>query len=265
MFKKFISLFIVLGFFTSLVAAQTPAPIAKKGTVVATIKLVIGSVKVQLSGEKTKLVAKESMLLSVGDSIETNGKSYAVLIMANGAQIKINQKTKFTIEDALNNEELGSRVKISVGQIWAKIISGKQFYVKTPTAVCSIRGTELDVKVDNSGLSEVLVYEGVVEVRNDYGVVQVNKEEKTVTKPEAAPQAPAVVDMITVEKWQDAVIPKEEEKKEEKKVEKKKEEPKKEETKEVKKEETEKQEIPQEVVPEPMQPVVPEASPSVPE
>ncbi|OGS18325.1 MAG: hypothetical protein A3J83_06570 [Elusimicrobia bacterium RIFOXYA2_FULL_40_6] len=270
MFKKFVFAVMVSVLFISQVMAQVPpAPVAQTG-LVATIKLVTGSVKVQPNGQKVKFAAKESMLLSVGDSVETSGKSFAILIMSNGAQIKINQNTKFVIESPVGNEEPGMRVKVAVGQIWAKIISGKQFYVKTPTAVCSIRGTELDVKVNESGESEVLVFEGVVEVKNDYGVVQVNKEEKTVSKPSVAPQAPVVVDVTKVEKWQDAVVAKEEKKEEpkvEKKEEKKKEEVKKEEPKkeEIKPEESKQEEIPQEVRPEPIQPPTSEASPSVPE
>ncbi|OGS20677.1 MAG: hypothetical protein A2252_04705 [Elusimicrobia bacterium RIFOXYA2_FULL_39_19] len=271
---KRIALFMVsLCFVASVLQAQDSSAGVTKGAIVATIKVVMGNVKVLPNGEKKKIDAKETMLLSPGDVVETSGKSYATLIMANGAQIKINEKTKMNIEMPVGSEEAGSRVNVKVGQIWAKIISGRQFYVKTPTAVCSIRGTELDVKVDESGQSEVMVFEGIVEVKNDYGVVQVNKEEKTVLKPNVAPQAPVMVDVTKVEKWQEVIVSKEE-KKEEKKVEKKKEEKAKEEKKEEKKEKKEEvkkektaevpTEVPQEVIPEPIQPVVPEASPSVP-
>jgi len=264
MVKKLVFAAVVAGLFVSQIMAQAPAADAKKSGVVATIKTVIGTVKVMPSGQKAKFDAKEAMLLSVGDVVETSGKSFAIILMANGGQIKINQNTKFSVDSPSGSEEAGMRVKVDIGQIWAKIISGKQFYVKTPTAVCSVRGTEFDVKVDESGIAEVLVFQGIVEVKNDYGVVQVNKEERTVSKPAAAPAAPVVVDMTTVSKWQDVVVATEE-KKEEKKVEKKEEkkaEPKKE---EVKQEEAPAEEMPAEVIPEPIQPPTNEASPSVPE
>ncbi|NLI10971.1 MAG: FecR domain-containing protein [Elusimicrobia bacterium] len=94
------------------------------------------------------------------DEIRTARASSAEIIMDDGSRVKIAPFSYFRME-----EESPSSVKLNLiaGKVrnWVKKFS-KKFEIKTPTAVCAVRGTDFMVAADIEGNTKVEVYDGSV-------------------------------------------------------------------------------------------------------
>ncbi len=121
-----------------------------------------GSVDIMKKNQTSWQKAQTGSILTAGDKIRTGRRSTANTISKEGHKITIKEKTVLEITklgpvEWEFNEERG-RVKLRV----AKLGGGQSLRVRTPTAVCAVRGTEFEVTVLDD-LSTVLdVFEGVV-------------------------------------------------------------------------------------------------------
>ncbi|HBU69510.1 MAG TPA: hypothetical protein DEE98_03900 [Elusimicrobia bacterium] len=84
--------------------------------------------------------AKQGMLLSEKDKIKTMQDSKAILRVDEHTRVWVRQNTEMEISTGSD----GSVLSMLAGKIRArvKLLAGKKFQVKTPVAVCSVRGTE---------------------------------------------------------------------------------------------------------------------------
>ena len=98
-----------------------------------------------------------------GDQIKTNKESRCETKLHKQGIIRIGENTTFSFQqDQLNNN---FSTEIKKGRIWAnikKLFSRSNFHVRTPTAVCSIRGTIYRIDADST--TKVMVYQGTVDV-----------------------------------------------------------------------------------------------------
>jgi hypothetical protein len=103
-------------------------------------------------GEKTKL--------RPGDELRTARASTVEVHMDDGSKVKLAPLSAFKV-----SEDNGDKVSLGlyVGRVrsWVKKFSRK-FEVRTPSAVCAVRGTDFMVSADADGNSRVEVYEGSV-------------------------------------------------------------------------------------------------------
>lgn len=98
-----------------------------------------------------------------GDQIKTKAESRCEIKLNDQSLIRIGEKTAFTLNKDNLNEKFNSEIK--KGRLWAnirKLNKKRKFQLRTPTAVCSIRGTIYRVDADSS--TKILVYEGAVDV-----------------------------------------------------------------------------------------------------
>lgn len=123
-----------------------------------------------LKGDQTEILrkgaiswnqARNGQSLFAGDKIRTGKKSRMVLISKEGHKILIKQKTVLEMTQLGPthwefNEETG-RTRLKV----APLGKGQSLKVNTPTAVCSVRGTEFEVAYENKRTT-CDVYRGVV-------------------------------------------------------------------------------------------------------
>jgi hypothetical protein len=77
----------------------------------------------------------------------------------------------------------------------------KKFLIKTPTSVCAVRGTEVDVNVNESGSATYTLFSGNVEITNEYGTVELNEGNQTQTQPNQPPAPPVVFTPDTTQRW----------------------------------------------------------------
>lgn len=121
-----------------------------------------GTVEIQKKNQTTWQKAQAGVILKTGDRIRTGRRSRAHTISQEGHKVTIKEKTVLEISklgplEWEFNQEKG-RVKLKV----AKLASNQSLRVKTPTALCAVRGTEFEVTVMEDRSTVLDVFEGLV-------------------------------------------------------------------------------------------------------
>jgi hypothetical protein len=155
---KILFLFIVI----LVISGFVPANRASIGK----INFILGSsndVTVMRAGQSDWKNAKLYSSIYNGDQIKTNKESRCETKLHKQGIIRIGENTTFSFQqDQLNNN---FSTEMKKGRLWAnikKLVRRSNFYVRTPTAVCSIRGTIYRIDADSS--TKVMVYQGTVDV-----------------------------------------------------------------------------------------------------
>ena len=121
-----------------------------------------GKVELKKNGSAIwqELSGDEKVHLGAGDELRTARASTVVLFMDDGSKVKLAPLSAFKM-----SAEDGEKVSLGLffGRVrsWVKKFS-KKFEVRTPSAVCAVRGTDFMVSADADGNSRVEVYEGSV-------------------------------------------------------------------------------------------------------
>ncbi|MBN2719862.1 MAG: FecR domain-containing protein [Proteobacteria bacterium] len=134
-------------------------------------------------------------LLRPGDSIRTGkGGSVELRLMADGSRVDVGPETSFKVEDE-------DTVCLDFGKVLFDIrnwLEGKKrrFEVRTPAAVCAVRGTRFGVFTDPGGKSTLFVLEGEVEFAGPgrKGAVAVSGSRKSILLPGGEPSPPTEFD-----------------------------------------------------------------------
>lgn len=128
----------------------------------AVISSLRGEVELKRSGASawSRLQSADGVKLAGGDELRTSRASTVELTMDDGTRVKIAPLSAFKM-----TEESDKAVSMGLyfGRVrsWVKKFS-KKFEVRTPTAVCAVRGTDFMVSSDAEGNSRIEVYEGSV-------------------------------------------------------------------------------------------------------
>ena len=131
-----------------------------------------------------------------GDSLRTASRSTANLeVPDRAASFHVKAKTRFHLAHirpgVLIDVERGS-----LRAVFGKLPEGdaSERLVTTPSAVLAVRGTDFSVEVTKNGHTSVVVFEGIVEIRDPGGVgeiVQVRAGQFTRIRKGRAPSSPA--------------------------------------------------------------------------
>ena len=148
--------------------AQGPAtglsPAAFAGAVVAEWK---GEVHVQLPGTNM-LAPKRGQVLTAGTTVETGDGRLMLVLRTDESEILVQPHTRLIVIEAAPSN--WNALEVVIGRIRAYIRKrtggAPPFQMGTPSAVIAVRGTRFDVEVNRQGVSEVDVFEGLVEVAN---------------------------------------------------------------------------------------------------
>ena len=112
---------------------------------------------------------KKDMLVTSGDSITTEAGAEVSMRLSDGHSVDIMGDSIFSLRE--NSENL-KEMDIWLGRIYAKVEKlppSKKFTVRTPAAVCAVRGTKFTVDVDEAKKTDVYVDEGIVGVMDSAG------------------------------------------------------------------------------------------------
>lgn len=131
--------------------------------------------------------AKTKMPVHVGDKLNTQAESRCEIKLNDGSVIRLGENSTFDFEKSLVSKSKRSfDASLSQGKIWANIVSlvwGEKFEIKSPTAVCAIRGTIYGIEADST--TRVAVYDGKVDV----GPTSALREQlRQTSRPPGAPQ-----------------------------------------------------------------------------
>lgn len=145
---------VILVFVASGVSADT-----------ARIVSVTGSAQRQQNDAARWVPLRAGDTLAAGSVLKTLPRSRARVTLADGSSILLYPNSHMTVSDASARSPL---LKMAAGKLKAWISHAKKrtkFEVKTPVAVCSVRGTEFTVAVEPSGETDVEVLKGLLGVR----------------------------------------------------------------------------------------------------
>lgn len=114
-----------------------------------------------------RLVAKDDTL-SNGDQLHTLRGAKATLQFDDGSKVDLGPNSNFTLDTSATE---GVSVRLTLGSLrsWIEHMAGRRFEIHTPTAVCSVRGTEFSVDVDAHGRTSVQMFSGILAVGDNRG------------------------------------------------------------------------------------------------
>ena len=185
--------FILVAALVALGAAPAPEP--ETGAVLA---YDVAAVKrhLLLTTANGELPLQKGDQARSGDSLRTGSRSTADLEVPEfAARFHIVAKTRFQ----LTGNQPGVLINVERGSlrgVFGKLPDGdnRERLVTTPSAVLAVRGTEYGIKVEKDGDTTLMVFEGIVEVRDPRGieeVVRVHAGQSSRLRKGRAPGAPA--------------------------------------------------------------------------
>lgn len=151
--------------FACLAALLCAAPAA--AAVVGCVYETSGAVEVRQAGSDKWLTAKAGLRLSEADAVRTGRGAKCVLLFREGSYLSLGPDTEAAVEE-LKAGQGGRQFSFSLlrGRLLAlaaKLGGGdRKFRVRTPTAVCAVRGTDFSVLVSTGGESSFGLFEGVL-------------------------------------------------------------------------------------------------------
>lgn len=159
---------------------------------------VAGSVIDQKLGEEVRFVdlsnwqdvVRHQNLLG-GDLLRTNATGQLAILFADRTQVRLGRNSTLQVKQMAPAGD--TMLNLESGTMWARAERGGQgLAVETPAATAAIRGTDWSLTVQGDKTS-LIVLEGQVELKNDYGSVQVAQGEAAVATLGQAPQKLVIV------------------------------------------------------------------------
>lgn len=163
---------------------------------IASVSEAVGDVLVKAATDEEFRPLGESTHVLAGYTVRTGANSGVTLNWVDGSRVRLGPETSIRVRKCNFNTTTKQRTSLfdlDVGRIWVRVLSafgGKtKFEVRTPTATAGVRGTVFSVAVDDTGQTEVAVYEGSVAVEADGGSTTVASGQQAVVTSGAAPVA----------------------------------------------------------------------------
>jgi hypothetical protein len=146
---------------------SAPSSHAQAIAVVARAAGVTGKA-VLLSPGLAPLALTAGYILNPGDQIDTRGGGRVVIDLSDGSMVVVSPESLVTLKDYRAAATLRELFGITLGMVRVKInhFAGKPnpYRMNSPTASIAVRGTEFTIDVDAEGNTQVVVFEGAVEV-----------------------------------------------------------------------------------------------------
>ncbi|MDD5674684.1 MAG: FecR family protein, partial [Chitinivibrionales bacterium] len=175
---------------------------------VATISRIEGNASILRKGATDWRNARPNMTLAVGDQVYTREESFVELHYDNGAILRMDEKSKVTIEYCSQGT---IKSRSSIGSVWVNMkkltTPTKSFEVSSPTATAAIRGTIFELSSGKDSLTDVAVYDGKVAVGPTDSLSSKIKREKKEAKVEEPQEVPGPEEIpgpfeVPLEQWQ---------------------------------------------------------------
>jgi hypothetical protein len=120
------------------------------------------------AGSYTWAQVSSGQVLGTGDQLKTATGARATVTFDDGSRVDLNPGSAFTLKEA---SPQASEMQLKLGSLraWISKSLNRRFQVKTPTAVCSVRGTEFTVDVAPDGATNVQMFGGLLAVADTKG------------------------------------------------------------------------------------------------
>ena len=174
-----------------------------------------GQVAVSRSSSTQWEPAQVGQPLLAGDSVRTGPTSRAAILCVDESQIKLNENTVVIMKSISPSPRLQpvtpakekppappSHYEVPQGEIWLRNKHEKfRFELETPAVTATIRGTELNIKVQRNGTTSVILLEGNVCLTNPQGEVCLRPGEEGYTIPGQKPTKRVLVQPTDAVQW----------------------------------------------------------------
>lgn len=137
-----------------------------------------GTAMVRKAGSQQWLPAGKGLPLAEGDVLRTGARSWCEVIFRDGSFIKLDADSETGIETLRDSakERVFSFSFVKGKALWlAARIKGKavsRFSVRTPSAVCAVRGTDFSMIISTAGETSVGLFEGNVDISGPDGATK---------------------------------------------------------------------------------------------
>jgi hypothetical protein len=165
-----------------------------------------GEVTIRHLNEARWVPVRFKMDVLKGDQIKTAAESRCEVKLNDGSILRIGENSVFDFaESNLSKSTRQVDASLKRGRIWANVAKvfggGHKFEVKSPTAVCAIRGTIYRMEADST--TRVAVYEGKVDVGPSNDLRQQLQQQQ---RPGAPVQVPGPTQIpgpyqVSLEQW----------------------------------------------------------------
>jgi len=140
---------------------------AQASPVEARISSVSGSALL-LDGTPTSSEAKRGDVLQPGQEIDTRGGGHLTIELSDGSLVIVASGSRILLKDFRAARNFRELLDVLLGRVRVKInhFGGRPnpYRINSPTASIAVRGTEFSVIVEQTSETEVIVYDGLVEV-----------------------------------------------------------------------------------------------------
>jgi hypothetical protein len=155
----------VLPILAMLCILAFPAPPAAQpvGQAVAVVQ------NAQLTAGGRTGVLQEGSPVTLGDVIQTDGRGVAQLVFADQTRIAVGPNSRLVVQEVLFRQQ-GTAQRFVVDAVSGsfRFISGQSpsssYAIRTPTATMAIRGTSFDLAVGGARGTDLVLFEGEVEM-----------------------------------------------------------------------------------------------------
>jgi len=132
------------------------------------ISAAVGKVLFLKSGSYTWAQISTGQILAPGDQLKTATGASATVSFDDGSRVELNPGSSFTLKES-SPQASAMELKLGSLKAWISKSLNRRFQVRTPTAVCSVRGTEFGVDVDGTGDTHVQMFGGLLAVADKSG------------------------------------------------------------------------------------------------
>ena len=189
----------------ALICVALPSVVRAASPVAGVVISLSGKPQIRSTGSTALKRLGLNRFVYEGDTVKTGPGDRVGIAFVGGAEIRINENSEFEMESGGGAKP--TSVKTSLGQAWTRMLHGKSgIRIRTPVAVCAVRGTEADVEM--TGRMTVKVYEGLVDVLNDQGTQSLTAgQQSQVSGAGQAPSAAQAMAQSDFGTWQNGLKP----------------------------------------------------------
>ncbi len=143
-----------------------------------TLTEVSGKVFVLKAGSATWGQISKGQILAGGDQVRTAAGSRATITFDDNSRIELGPNASFTIQE-VGPQRHSFKLGLGFLKAWVSQNLQRRFEVRTPTAVCSVRGTHFALDVAASGATLVQMFAGLLAVADMKGnEVELSKDQR---------------------------------------------------------------------------------------
>lgn len=145
---------------------------------VALVLKAAGKVELNKQGRSSWSSARRGERLHSGEVVRTGDRSLAALVFTDDKSLlKVRSNSNVTISGKREKKSIIKRIKISFGEIWAKVTKQNvSMRVESPSGVATVKGTEFNCLYVN-GIFFVYCQEGLLELLNQFGTMLLGADE----------------------------------------------------------------------------------------